>query len=137
MGQVELERRDRNETLVDRLEVGDQPTTVLLDSDAVRLELLGRGGIGAGGSGVVPTSSYTRPVGSFSTPNAPKLPGGFGGAIEPVATGPSPSGGAGTGGLYGAPASAMGRDGAAATEQRQGRTMQVTLARSAADRGDR
>ena len=97
----------------------------------------GGGGIGAGGSGVVPTSSYTRPVGSFSTPNAPKLPGGFGGAVEPVATGPSPSGGAGTGGLYGAPASAMGRDGGAATEQRQGRTMQVTLARSAADRGDR
>ena len=97
----------------------------------------GGGGIGAGGSGVVPTSSYTRPVGSFSTPNAPKLPGGFGGAVEPVATGPSPAGGAGTGGLYGAPASAMGRDGGAATEQRQGRTMQVTLARSAADRGDR
>jgi PPE-repeat protein len=97
----------------------------------------GGGGVGAGGSGVVPTSSYTRPVGSFSTPTAPKLPGGFGGVPEPVAAGPHPSGGAGTGGLYGAPASAMGRDGGSATEQRQGRTMQVTLARSAGDRGDR
>ncbi|WP_094287341.1 PPE domain-containing protein [Mycobacterium lehmannii] len=98
----------------------------------------GAGGLGAGGSGVVPTSSYTRPVGSFSTPAAPKLPGGFGGVPEPVAGGVQPSGGAGTGGLYGAPMSAMGRgEGAAGTEQRQGRTMQVSLARSSGDRGDR
>jgi PPE-repeat protein len=97
----------------------------------------GGGGIGAGGgTGVVPTSSYTRPVSSFNAPTAPKLPGGFG-APEPVAAGGHPAGGAGTGGLYGAPASAMGRDGGSPSEQRQGRTMQVTLARSAGDRGDR
>jgi PPE-repeat protein len=98
---------------------------------------VGAGGVGAGGSGVVPHSQYTRPVGSFSTPNAPKLPGGFGGVPEPVAAG-GPARGGGAGGLYGAPPMAgMGRDGGSAVEQRQGRTMQLTVARSAGDRGER
>lgn len=111
--------------------VGGAPLT---GTPAAALTGGGAGGVGGGGTGVAPTSTYTRPVGSFSTPNAPKLPGGFGGAPEPV---PAGGRGAGAGGLYGAPpTSAMGRDGAGSSEpQRQGRTMQVTLARG--DRGDR
>jgi PPE-repeat protein len=96
----------------------------------------GGGGIGGGGSGIVP-SSFTRPASSFTTPNAPKLPGGFTGASaapEPVAgSAPSAMGG---GGLYGAPA-AMGRDGTGSSSERAPtRTMQLT-ARPAMDRGDR
>jgi PPE-repeat protein len=98
--------------------------------------LSGGGGIGAGGSGVVP-SSFTRPASSFATPNAPKLPGGFGGpdiAPEPVAGSASP--GMGGGGLYGAPA-AMGREATGSpSEKAPRRTMQLT-ARPATDRGDR
>jgi PPE-repeat protein len=96
----------------------------------------GGGGIGGGGSGIVP-SSFTRPASSFTTPNAPKLPGGFTGANaapEPVA-GSAPSG-MGGGGLYGAPA-AMGRESSGSpSEKAPTRTMQLT-ARPAMDRGDR
>jgi PPE-repeat protein len=93
------------------------------------------GGIG-GGSGVVP-SSFTRPASSFSTPNQPKLPGGFTGATaapEPVAG--SAQSGTGGSGLYGAPA-AMAREGqGSTTEKAPTRTMQVT-ARPVNDGGDR
>ena len=98
---------------------------------------LGGGGIGSGGgSGVVP-SSFTRPASSFSTPNQPKLPGGFTGATaapEPVAG--SGASGMGGGGLYGAPA-AMAREGdRSSTDKAPTRTMQVT-ARPVMDGGDR
>jgi hypothetical protein len=84
------------------------------------------GGVGSGGSGVVP-SSFTRPASSFSTPNQPKLPGGFTGATaapEPIAG--SAQSGMGGSGLYGAPA-AMAREGdRSSTEKAPTRTMQVT-----------
>jgi PPE-repeat protein len=96
----------------------------------------GGGGIGSGGSGVVP-SNFTRPASSFTTPNQPKLPGGFTGATaapEPVAG--SGASGMGGGGLYGAPA-AMAREGAgSSTEKAATRTMQLT-ARPVTDGGDR
>src|SRR5205085_1839827 len=94
------------------------------------------GGIGGGGSGVVP-SSFTRPASSFAAPNQPKLPGGFTGATaapEPVAG--SAQSGMGGSGLYGAPA-AMARDGErSSTERAPGRAMQLT-ARPVMDGGDR
>jgi PPE-repeat protein len=96
----------------------------------------GGGGISSGGSGVVP-SSFTRPASSFSTPNQPKLPGGFTGATaapEPVAG--SGASGMGGGGLYGAPG-AMSREGErSSTEKAPTRTMQLT-ARPVMDGGDR
>lgn len=95
----------------------------------------GGGGIGAAGTGPV-NSSFTKPVSSFTTPTQPKLPGGWAGVAEPVPAGAHPSGSAGSGGLYGAPASAMGRDGAGSAERTPNRTVQIT-ARLAGDRGDR
>jgi PPE-repeat protein len=93
-------------------------------------------GGGGGGSGVVP-SSFTRPASSFSTPNQPKLPGGFTGATaapEPVPG--SAQSGMGGSGLYGAPA-AMAREGdRSSTEKAPTRTMQVT-ARPVMDGGHR
>jgi hypothetical protein len=96
--------------------------------------LSGAGGVGSGGSGVVP-SSFTRPASSFATPNAPKLPTGFGGSAAPEPIAGSGASGMGSGGLYGAPA-AMGRDGAGSSEKAPARTMQLT-ARPAADGGER
>jgi len=95
----------------------------------------GGGGIGSAGTGPV-HSSFTKPVSSFAAPTAPKLPGGWSGVAEPVAAGAHPSGATGTGGLYGAPASAMGSQGAGGAERTPTRTVQLT-ARLAGDRGDR
>lgn len=88
------------------------------------------GGIGGGGfSGAGPvTSSFTRPASSFNTPNAPKLPGGWGGGPEapgPVASAGSSATGGG-GGMYGAPAAAMARDDEKGAQKAPARTMQLT-----------
>ena len=89
----------------------------------------GGGGIG-GGAGVV--SSFTRPTGSFNAPGPPKLPTGWapGGEAAPeVAGSVQPTAGAGTGGLYGAPAAAghMARDERGKEGSAEGRTMQLTV----------
>ncbi|MDA2893404.1 PPE family protein [Mycolicibacterium sp. BiH015] len=93
------------------------------------------GGIGGGGTGVVP-STYTRPASSFTTPNQPKLPGGFGGAIAPEPV-PATASGMGGSGLYGAPPMAGQQQGAGTNHERgQGRTMQLA-ARPDFDGGSR
>ncbi|MFY9920844.1 MAG: hypothetical protein WAL26_20990, partial [Mycobacterium sp.] len=92
----------------------------------------GAGGIG-GGAGVM--SSFTRPTGSFNAPGPPKLPAGWapGSATAPeVASSVQPTAGAGTGGLYGAPAAAgaaghTGRDERGREGSAEGRTMQLTV----------
>jgi PPE-repeat protein len=88
----------------------------------------GAGGIG-GGPGVM--SSFTRPTGSFNAPGPPKLPTGWapGSATAPeVASSVQPTAGAGTGGLYGAPAAAhMARDDRGREGSAEGRTMQLTV----------
>ena len=88
----------------------------------------GAGGIG-GGAGVM--SSFTRPTGSFNAPGPPKLPTGWapGSPTAPeVATSVQPTSGAGTGGLYGAPAAAhMARDDRGREGSAEGRTMQLTV----------
>ncbi|MDG4667960.1 PPE domain-containing protein [Mycobacterium sp. 236(2023)] len=92
------------------------------------------GGIGGGGSGVVP-STYTRPASSFNTPNQPRLPGGFGAAAAPEPL-PVNATGMGGNGLYGAPPMA-GRDAAGSSSERApGRTMQLA-ARPEFDGGSR
>lgn len=96
----------------------------------------GGGGLGAGGGGVVPSSSYTRPVSSFATPTSPKLPAGFTGGVPAAefTAGATHGSGGGGGGLYGAPTAMANRDGAGNAEQRPNRTMQLT-ARPGIDRG--
>jgi PPE-repeat protein len=97
-------------------------------------------GGGGGGGGLMSGSSalsttFVRPANSFSSPNAPTLPGGWQGNPEAAESQTRPAG-MGGGGLYGAPA-AMGREatGSQAAE-RSGRAMQIT-ARSGAGRGER
>jgi PPE-repeat protein len=99
----------------------------------------GLGGVGAlgslGGAGggaisdAAASSSFVRPASSFSAPTSPTLPGGWQGggpAGEAGAARQAGMGGMGGGGLYGAPA-ALGRDGhGSQSEERQGRTMQIT-----------
>jgi PPE-repeat protein len=107
----------------------DQTTLAATTDAAARGGGGGMGGIG-GGAGVM--SSFTRPTGSFNAPGPPKLPTGWapGSATAPeVASSVQPTAGAGTGGLYGAPAAAghaardeRGREGSA-----EGRTMQLTV----------
>ncbi len=89
----------------------------------------GAGGIG-GGAGVM--SSFTRPTGSFNAPGPPKLPTGWapGSAMAPeVPSSVQPTAGAGTGGLYGAPAAAghAARDDRGQGGSAEGRTMQLTV----------
>ena len=93
----------------------------------------GGGGLMSGSSAL--STSFVRPANSFSSPNAPTLPGGWQGSAEAAESQPRPAG-MGGGGLYGAPPG-MGREaaGSQATE-RSGRTMQVT-ARPGAGRGER
>src|SRR5271167_777570 len=82
-------------------------------------------------------SAFTKPVNSFSPPNQPRLPGAWKVPNEDAIPAPvsgSPAG-AGTGGLYGAPA-AMARDGATGQGMRAPtRTLQLT-GRPTANRGD-
>jgi len=102
------------------------------------------GGAGGGGGGLTTgtsalSSSFVRPAGSFSTPNSPTLPGGWqsgaGGGDASAARAGGP-GGPGGGGLYGAPPASMaGAGGSAQSEQKAGRTMQVTS--RGANRGER
>jgi PPE-repeat protein len=97
----------------------------------------GGGGGGAGGVGGAAgmMSSFTRPTGSFNAPGPPKLPTGWapGSATAPdVASSVQPTAGAGTGGLYGAPAAAgaagqMARDERGRDGPAEGRTMQLTV----------
>ena len=106
------------------------PTTLTATTDAVAR---GGGGGGAGGfgSGAGVMSSFTRPTGSFNAPGPPKLPTGWapGSAAAPeVAGSVQPAAGAGTGGLYGAPAAAHGCATTRGTEgSAEGRTMQLTV----------
>jgi PPE-repeat protein len=96
-------------------------------------------GGGGGGGGLMSGSSalsttFVRPANSFSSPNAPTLPGGWQGSPEAESQ-PRPAG-MGGGGLYGAPPG-MGREAAGSpADQRSNRTMQV-IARSGAGRGER
>lgn len=100
------------------------------------------GGAGGGGGGLTTgtsalSSSFVRPAGSFSTPNSPTLPGGWqsgpGGGSD---ASPARAGGPGGGGLYGAPPASMaGAGGASQSDQKAGRTMQVTS--RGATRGER
>jgi PPE-repeat protein len=99
------------------------------------------GGLAGGGGGLMSGSSalsttFVRPANSFSSPNAPTLPGGWQGDSEAATQAQTRPAGMGGGGLYGAPPG-MGREatGSQATE-RSGRTMQVT-ARPGAGRGER
>ncbi len=90
----------------------------------------GGGAGGIGGAGVM--SSFTRPTGSFNAPGPPKLPTGWtpgGAAVPDVASSVQPTAGAGTGGLYGAPAAAghMARDDRGREGSAEGRTMQLTV----------
>ncbi len=89
----------------------------------------GLGGVG-GATGVM--SSFTRPTGSFNAPGPPKLPTGWApgaGGVPEAATSVQPAAGAGTGGLYGAPAAAghMARDERGKEGSAEGRTMQLTV----------
>jgi PPE-repeat protein len=97
-------------------------------------------GGGGGGGGLMSGSSalsttFVRPANSFSSPNAPTLPGGWQGNPEAAQSQARPAGMGGAG-LYGAPA-AMGREATGSqVADRSNRTMQVT-ARSGAGRGER
>ena len=113
--------------------VGQVDSTTLAAATDTAARGGGGGGAGGIGSGAGVMSSFTRPTGSFNAPGPPKLPTGWtpGAAVPEVATSAGPATGAGTGGLYGAPAAAgaanqMGRD-----ERREGsaegRTMQLTV----------
>jgi PPE-repeat protein len=88
------------------------------------------GGLGGGGGGALSnaamSSSFVRPASSFSAPTSPTLPGGWQGGGPAAEAGAARPAGMGGGGLYGAPA-ALGRDGQGSqSEQRPGRTMQIT-----------
>src|SRR5205823_5586650 len=88
------------------------------------------GGLGGGGGGALSnaamSSSFVRPASSFSAPTSPTLPGGWQGGGPAAEAGASRPAGLGGGGLYGAPP-ALGRDGQGSqSEQRPGRTMQIT-----------
>ena len=110
---------------------GLDQTTLAATTDAAAR---GGGGGGAGGVGGAAgvMSSFTRPTGSFNAPGPPKLPTGWapGSAAAPeVAGSVQPTAGAGTGGLYGAPAAAghMARDERGKEGSAEGRTMQLTV----------
>lgn len=90
----------------------------------------GGGGLMGGSSGL--SSTFVRPANSFSTPNAPTLPGGWQGSSQSEAGSQARPGGVGGGGLYGAPP-AMGREATSSESKKSPRTMQVT-ARSGASR---
>jgi len=89
------------------------------------------GSLGGGGGGALSnaalSSSFVRPASSFSAPTSPTLPGGWQGGGPAAEAGAARPAGLGGGGLYGAPPAALGRDGAESrSEQRPGRTMQIT-----------
>jgi PPE-repeat protein len=97
------------------------------------------GGLAGGGGGLVSApsvaSSFVRPASSFSSPNAPTLPGSWQGNPESAQSQARPAG-VGGGGLFGAPG-AMGREAAGSeSSEKSKRTMQVST-RSAAGRGER
>jgi PPE-repeat protein len=119
---------------IDKVAQFDQATLAATTDAAAR----GGGGGGAGGlgGGAGVMSSFTRPTGSFNAPGPPKLPTGWtpGAGVPEVATSAGPATGAGTGGLYGAPAAAgaaghMGRDERGRDGSAEGRTMQLTVGR--------
>lgn len=94
----------------------------------------GAGGLVNGSSAL--SSTFVRPANSFSSPNAPTLPGGWQGNPESTAGSQTRPAGMGGGGLYGAPAP-MGREATGVgSSEKSTRTMQVA-ARSAASRGER
>ncbi len=107
-------------------------TTLAATTGAGGVGGAGGGGAGGVGGGAGLMSSFTRPTGSFNAPGPPKLPTGWapGGAAAPeVAGSVQPTAGAGTGGLYGAPAAAghMARDERGKEGSAEGRTMQLTV----------
>jgi PPE-repeat protein len=91
----------------------------------------GLGGLGGAGGGAIGdaavSSSFVRPASSFSPPTAPTLPGGWQGGDSATEAGAGRPAGMGGGGLYGAPG-ALGRNGQGSqqSDDRQGRTMQIT-----------
>lgn len=116
---------------VDKAAAGFDQTTLAATTDAAAR---GGGGGGAGGigGGTGVMSSFTRPTGSFNAPGPPKLPTGWapgGAGVPEVASSVSPTGGAGTGGLYGTPPAAghMARDERSKDGSAEGRTMQLTV----------
>jgi PPE-repeat protein len=121
--------------------LGGASAAALAPETAAPVSLSGVGAVaggGGGGGGLLSGSSalsttFVRPANSFSSPNAPTLPGGW----QPNAEAESQArpAGIGGGGLYGAPPP-MGRDAAGApAPEKASRTMQVT-ARSGAGRGE-
>lgn len=116
---------------VDRAAAGFDQTTLAATTD-VAARGGGGGGAGGIGGGTGVMSSFTRPTGSFNAPGPPKLPTGWapgGAGVPEVASSVSPTGGAGTGGLYGAPPAAghMARDERSKDGSAEGRTMQLTV----------
>jgi PPE-repeat protein len=116
---------------IDKVAAVDQ-TTLAGATDAVARGGGGGGVGGIGGGGTAVMSSFTRPTGSFNAPGPPKLPTGWApgsATAPPVASSVAPTAGAGTGGLYGAPAAAghMARDERGKEGSAEGRTMQLTV----------
>jgi hypothetical protein len=100
----------------------------------------GAGALGGGGGSLVSGSSalsstFVRPASSFSPPNAPTLPGGWQGGDKETGVQARPAG-VGSGGLYGAPPGAMGRESGGAESEKSSRTLQVT-ARQGSSRGEK
>jgi PPE-repeat protein len=117
---------------IDKAAAGLDQTTLAATTDTAARAGGGGGGAGGIGGGAGVMSSFTRPTGSFNAPGPPKLPTGWapGSATAPeVASSVQPTAGAGTGGLYGAPAAAghMGRDERGKEGSAEGRTMQLTV----------
>jgi PPE-repeat protein len=117
---------------LDKAAAGLDQTTLAATTDTAARAGAGGGGAGGIGGGAGVMSSFTRPTGSFNAPGPPKLPTGWapGSATAPeVASSVQPTAGAGTGGLYGAPAAAghMARDERGREGSADGRTMQLTV----------
>jgi PPE-repeat protein len=100
----------------------------------------GAGSLAGGGGGMLSgpasaASSFVRPASSFSSPNAPTLPGGWSSSSDKE-SGQVRTVGSGGGGLYGAPPSALGHQSGSAESEKSSRTLQVT-ARPGASRGEK
>jgi PPE-repeat protein len=102
----------------------------------------GAGALGGGGGGSLVSgssalsSTFVRPASSFSPPNAPTLPGGWQGGDKETGVQARPAG-TGSGGLYGAPPGAMGRESGGAESEKSSRTLQVTARQGSSSRGEK
>lgn len=84
---------------------------------------LGGGGSGLGSGASSLSTSFVRPASSFSSPNAPTLPGGWQGGDKETTSVQARSAG---GGLYGAPPAALGHNTGRSESEKTSRTWQVT-----------